>query len=218
MSHFVQTKGHSISGTAVAVLGAIAILSVASTPAQAQMEAYRIDAEHTNIGFKVRHLFSKVPGRFNKFEGQIRLDREDLTKGSVEITIDAASIDTNEPARDKHLRSDAFFDVENHPKMTFKSTKVREDGEDRLKIDGNLTIRGVTKPVILDVDVLGFGKGYGFRAGFEARTRINRKDFGVSWNDVVEGGGYILGDDVDIVLNVEAVRLKKEKTASAAKN
>jgi polyisoprenoid-binding protein YceI len=217
MNHVVRTIRKSITGTAMVALGAIALLSVTSTTALAEMETYRIDAEHTNVGFKVRHLFSKVPGRFNKFEGQIKLDREDLTGGSVKIAIETASIDTNEPARDKHLRSDAFFDVENHPKMTFKSTKVRKAGENKLKIDGNLTIRGVTKPVTLDVDVLGFGRGYGFRGGFEARTTIDRQDYGVSWNDVVEGGGYILGNDVDIVLNVEAVRLKRKKPASTTK-
>ncbi len=193
---------------------AAAIALAASAPAQAAMETFRIDPEHTNIGFKVRHFFSKVPGRFNKFEGQIRLDRENLAKGSsVEITIDAASIDTNDEKRDQHLRSADFFDVANHPKLTFKSTKVRQVGENKLKVDGNLTIRGVTRPVTLDVDVLGFGKGYGFRGGFEANTTINRKDFGVAWNDIVEGGGYVLGNDVEIVLNVEAVRLQQKAGA-----
>ncbi len=193
---------------------AAAIALAASAPAQAAMETFRIDPEHTNIGFKVRHFFSKVPGRFNKFEGQIRLDRENLAKGSsVEITIDAASIDTNDEKRDQHLRSADFFDVANHPKLTFKSTKVRQAGDNKLKVDGNLTIRGVTRPVTLDVDVLGFGKGYGFRGGFEANTTINRKDFGVAWNDIVEGGGYVLGNDVEIVLNVEAVRLQQKAGA-----
>ena len=214
MNHVVRTIIKSITGTAIAVLGAIALLSFTSTLALAEMETYRIDPEHTNLGFKIRHFFSKVPGRFNTFEGTIELDREDLTKGKVEITIDTASIDTNESARDKHLRSDDFFDVANHPKMVFKSKKVRKVGENKLKVDGELTIRGVTKPVTLDVDVLGFGKGYGFRGAFEVRTTINRMDFGVSWNDVVEGAGLVLGHDVEILFNIEAVRLKKKKTAS----
>ena len=209
MNHSTRTIRKTIAGAAAAMLAAVALLSVAPTPALAETETYRIDPEHTSIGFKVRHFFSKVPGRFNTFEGQIVLDRENLTKGSsVEFTIDAASIDTNEPARDKHLRSDAFFDVENHPKMTFKSKKVRRAGENKLKVEGDLTICGITKPVTLEVDVLGFGKGYGFRGGFEVRTTIDRHEFNVSWNDIVEGAG-VLGDDVEILMNIEAVRLKK---------
>ncbi len=209
MNHSMRTIRKTIAGVAAATLAAVALLSVAPTPALAETETYRIDGEHTSIGFKIRHFFSKVPGRFNKFEGQIVLDRENLTKGSsVEFTIDTASIDTNDDSRDKHLRSDAFFDAENHPKMTFKSKKVRSAGKNKLKIDGDLTIRGITKPVTLDVDVLGFGKGYGFRGGFEVRTTIDRHEFNVSWNDIVEGAG-VLGDDVEILMNIEAVRLKK---------
>ena len=171
----------------------------------ATTETYRIDPEHTSIAFTIRHFFSKVPGRFTKFEGTIILDEADLSKGSVNFTIDTASIDTNEPARDKHLRSDAFFDAENHPKITFQSTAVRQEGPDKLQVDGNLTIRGITKSVTLEVDVLGFGNVYSVhRAAFEARVRINRHDFNVSWNDVVEGGGLILGSDVDILINLEA--------------
>ena len=195
-----------------AALLALAILLV-SVPAQAAVETYAIDRDHTSLGFKVRHFFSKVPGRFNSFEGSITLDRADLAKGSVTISIDAASIDTNEPARDKHLRSADFFDAEKHPKITFKSTKVEAVGKDKLKVSGSLTIRGTSKPVVLDVDVLGFGPGYGFRGAFEARTTINRQDFGVAWNDVVEGGGAVLGNDVEIVLNVEAVRQEPKPAA-----
>ncbi|MCZ6696665.1 MAG: YceI family protein [Acidobacteria bacterium] len=209
MNHPMRTFTKTITGAATAALAAIALLSVAPTLALAETETYRIDPGHTNIGFKVRHFFSKVPGRFNEFEGQIVLDRENLTEGSsVEFTIDIASIDTNNPSRDKHLRSDAFFDVENHPKMTFKSRKVTSAGENKLKVEGDLTIRGITKPVSLEVDVLGFGKGYGFRGGFEVRTTIDRQEFNVSWNDLVEGAG-VLGDEVEILMNIEAVRLKK---------
>ncbi|MFQ5876285.1 MAG: YceI family protein [Acidobacteriota bacterium] len=216
MSHQNRYLGRSLGGPALSALAVLAMLASAPSSAGAAMESYRIDPEHTNIGFRIRHFFSKVPGRFNKFEGTIRLDREDLASGSVEISIDTASIDTNDSARDKHLRSDAFFDVENHPKMTFRSTRIREVGPNQLEVEGNLTIRGVTKPVSLDVDVLGFGRGYGYRGGFEARTQIDRTDFGVSWNDVVEGGGVVLGNEVEIILNVEAVRLK-EKPAGSSK-
>jgi polyisoprenoid-binding protein YceI len=198
---------------AAALLGFAILFAASPAAALAAPETYKIDPDHTNLGFKIRHFFSKVPGRFNTFEGTIALDRADLAKGSVEITIDAASIDTNEPARDKHLRSADFFDVEKHPKITFKSTKAEKVAQDRLKVSGTLTIRGVSKPVILDVDVLGFGPGYGFRGAFEARTTINRQDFGVAWNDVVEGGGAVLGNDVEIVLNVEAVRQEPKPAA-----
>ncbi len=209
MNRSTRTIRKTISGAATTVLAAVVLLSVAPTPALAETETYRIDAEHTNIGFKIRHFFAKVQGRFNTFEGQIVLDRENLTKGSsVEITIDTASIDTNDTSRDKHLRSGDFFNAENHPKMTFKSKKVRSAGKNKLKVEGDLTIRGITKPVTLEVDVLGFGKGYGFRGGFEVRTTIDRHEFNVSWNDIVEGTG-VLGDDVEILMNIEAVRLKK---------
>ena len=203
-----------------AVLVLAAVLLLAAPPARAAMETYTIDPEHTNVGFRISHLvFSKVSGRFDKFEGTIALDPSDLTKGSVEVSIDTASIDTNEPARDKHLRSDAFFDVEKFPKMTFNSARVRKVAPEKLRVEGTLTIRGVSKPVTLDVDVLGFGPDPygGHRAGFEARTRINRQDYGVSWNDVVEGGGVLVGNDVDIILNVEAVQQKPPQPAAADK-
>jgi polyisoprenoid-binding protein YceI len=202
-----------------AALAAMFVLSALLAPARALAapESYNIDPEHSGVGFSIRHLFSKVPGRFTKFEGSIGVDRSDFSKSQVQVTIDAASIDTNVAARDKHLRSDAFFDAANHPQITFRSTKVKQVAQNKLQVAGDLTIRGTTKPVTLDVEVLGFGPGYGggFRGSFEAHTRINRKDFGVSWNDVVEGGGYVLGDDVDISLNVEAVR-EQAKPAQGA--
>lgn len=197
---------------------ATVVLLLLSSPALAAQEAYTIDPNHTTVGFKVQHFFSKVPGRFDKVEGTIVYDQADPTKGTVSVSIEAASVDTNEPARDKHLRSDAFFDVAEHPRITFQSKQVRQTGPNRLQVDGDLTIRGVTKPVTLDVDVLGFGPDAwgGYRGGFEARAKINRLDYGVSWNDVIEGGGYILGNDVEITLNVEAVK-QKPKPAEAPK-
>ncbi len=214
MNHQYRNNRRSFAVPIATLLAVGAALALSTSPARSAEETYRIDPEHTNIGFKVRHFFSKVPGRFNKFEGRIVLDRENLAKGSVEFEIDTASIDTNEEARDKHLRSDAFFDVENYPKMTFKSKKIKEVAPNKLEVTGDLTIRGKTKSVTLDVDVLGFGRGYGYRAGFEAIARINRQDFGVSWNDFVEGGGAVLSDEVEIILNIEAVRLKKTKGES----
>src|SRR5262245_38023276 len=157
----------------VAALSIAAAVVLTAVPSAAAPEGYTIDPAHSNVAFSIRHLFSKVPGQFNKFEGKMTVDRDDWTKSSVQVTIDAASINTNEPARDKHLRSDAFFDVAKNPKITFQSTSVKQTAPDKLQVAGNLTIRGVTKPVTLDVDVLGFGPGYGggFRGGFAARTK-----------------------------------------------
>ena len=197
---------------------AVATLGLLTTPAAAAPEAYSVDPAHSAVAFSVRHLFSRVPGRFTKFEGKLVIDRDDFTKGSVQVTIDAASIDTNEPARDKHLRSDAFFDVAKFPKLTFKSTSVKQVAPNKLQVTGDLTIRGTTKPVVYDVDILGFGPGYGggYRGGFEAHAKINRQDFGVAWNDVVEGGGAVLGDDVDITINIEAVKDQPKPAATPA--
>ena len=201
-------------GLAALILVAAGLLP-AATPAFAAPETYVIDPAHSGVGFSIRHLFSRVPGRYTKFEGKIVVDRDDYSKSTVEVSIDAASIDTNEPARDKHLKSPDCFDVAKNPKITFKSTKVNQSGPNKLAVEGSLTVRGTTKAVTLDVDVLGFGPGYGggLRGGFEGRIRINRQDFGVAWNDIIEGGGAVLGEDVDISLNIEAA---KEKAAQPA--
>jgi len=201
----------------MAVVLATAGTLAAVTQAIAAPETYSIDPAHSAVGFSIRHLFSRVPGRFTKFEGKIVVDRDDFTKSSVDVSIDAASIDTNEPARDKHLKSPDFFDVAKNPKLTFKSTKVTQAGPTKLSVEGSLTIRGTTKPVTLDVDVLGFGPGYGGKVlgGFEARTKINRQDFGVAWNDLIEGGGAVLGDEVEIKINVEAAREKPAQPAAS---
>jgi polyisoprenoid-binding protein YceI len=189
----------------MASLSVVVALAFMVTPGQAAQVRYDLDVEHTSVGFKVRHFFSKVPGRFDTFSGVLMIDEENLANSSLKVEIEAASINTNEEARDRHLRSDAFFDVENHATITFVSTAVRTQGEGNLVMDGNLTIRGITKKVSLDVEVLGFGELYNRRRGaFEASTTINRKDFNVSWNDFVEGGGAVLGEDVEILLNVEA--------------
>jgi len=202
-----------LKAAAALLLGAATL----GAPARAA-DTYKLDPAHTNVGFTVRHFFSKVPGHFTKFDGTIIYDDKDITQSKLDVTIDAASIDTSVPDRDKHLRSPDFLDAEKYPKITFSSTKVKPNGNNKIQIEGNLTIRGVTKPVVLDVDALGSGPDAwgGYRAGFEARTKINRQDFGVSWNKVIEGGGTLLGDDVDIVLNVEAVK-QVPKPADAKK-
>jgi polyisoprenoid-binding protein YceI len=174
----------------------------------AKNEAYKIDPDHSNVGFSIRHFFSKVPGHFKNYEGTIALDPKDLSKAKVDVSIDTGSIDTGVEDRDKHLKSPDFFDAAKYPKMTFVSTEVIQKGPNHAAVKGNLTLHGVTKPVTLEADVLGFSPDPwgGYRGGFEAKTTLKRSDFGISWNKAVEGGGLLLGDDVEVTLNIEAVR------------
>jgi polyisoprenoid-binding protein YceI len=169
---------------------------------------WEIDAVHSEVSFVVRHLVvSKVRGRFDRFSGTIVTD-EDLGRSSVTVTIDASSINTNEPNRDNHVRSADFLDVESFPNITFRSTAVRTDGNG-LFVDGELTIRGTTRPVTLDVEGNGFTPDPygGTRTGFSASTEINRQDFAVSYNGPIPGtdSAMVLSDKVTINLEVEAV-------------
>jgi polyisoprenoid-binding protein YceI len=165
-----------------------------------------IDPVHSDVSFTVRHMMvSKVRGRFGTFSGEITTGQE-ITGSSVKATIDATSIDTNNEQRDNHIRSADFFDVANHPEWTFVSTGVREDDGDVL-LDGELTIKGVTRPVVLSLQVEGFGPDAfgGTRGGFSAITTINRNDFGVDISMPLDGGGVVVGDKVTITLEIEAV-------------
>ena len=165
-----------------------------------------IDPVHSDVSFSVRHMMvSKVRGRFGSFSGQI-VTGEDVTDSSVSATIDATSIDTNNEQRDNHIRSADFFDVANHPTWTFTSTGVRVDDGD-LFLDGELTIKGVTRPVTLTLQAEGFGPDAfgGTRAGFSAATTINRSDFGVDIAMPLDGGGVVVGEKVTITLEIEAV-------------
>jgi polyisoprenoid-binding protein YceI len=165
-----------------------------------------IDTSHSDVSFTVRHMMvSKVRGRFGTFSGEI-VTGENLTDSSVTATIDATSIDTNNEQRDGHIRSADFFDVENHPQWTFRSVALRVDGGD-LALDGELTIKGVTKPVTLALEVNGFGPDAwgGTRAGFSASTTIDRNDFGVDIKMPLDGGGVVVGDKVQIHLEIEGV-------------
>lgn len=177
--------------------------------------AWDFDLSHSSLNFHVRHLMvSKVHGRFTTWTGTLELDETDLTKSRLEVTIDAASVDTKEPKRDDHLRSADFFEVEKFPHLTFKSTKVEKSGDD-YKVTGDLTIRGITKSVTLDVeggDTVKDPWG-GTRTGFSAKTSISRKDFGLTWNVALEAGGFVVGDKIDITLEIEAI--KKAATAAA---
>jgi len=172
----------------------------------AGVETYMVDRVHSDATFQIRHFVSKVRGRFGDFEGTLQLDRAKPEASLVEFKIKAASINTDNQRRDDHLRSPDFFDVANNPEITFKSTKVVARGQNEYAVTGNLTMRGVTKEITLSVTFLGFAKdGRGTeKAGFEASTVLNRKDFGIVWNQVLDAGGAVLGDDVTVSLNIEA--------------
>ena len=187
---------------------------LAETPAAA-LETYAIDKTHSEAAFQIRHLVTKVRGRFGDFEGAVRLVPGAPEKSSVEFSIDAASIDTDVADRDKHLRSADFFDVEKYPKITFVSSRIRPASGDRYDVTGTLTLRGVSKEVTLPVTFLGFANDpWGnARAGFELETKLNRKDFDMIWNAALDNGGFLLGDEVRILINLETIR---QKAATAA--
>ena len=168
---------------------------------------YSIDPAHSNAGFKVRHLVSKVSGGFNDFDGTIVADFENLDASSVEFTIQATSIDTKNEKRDGHLRSVDFFDVEKYPEITFKSSKITKIDGDSYAVTGTLTMHGVSKEITLTVDFLGEITAMGgTRAGYELTTTLNRKDFEISWNRALDAGGFVLGDDVEININLELIK------------
>ena len=173
----------------------------------AESATYTIDRDHTTVGFKIRHLFSNVRGTFDEFEGALEYEPGKPEQWKVTATVQAASINTNVEARDKHLRSSDFFDVEKFSTLTFKSTKVEEATKEGGKLHGLLAIHGVEKPVVLDLKINGVGKDpWGnVRAGFSATAKINRKDFGITWNEALETGGVLLGEEVEINLEVEGI-------------
>lgn len=177
--------------------------------------AWKIDPAHSAIHFTVRHMMiANVRGEFEQFTGTIELDVEHPENTRVEVEIDAASINTREPQRDAHLRSADFLDVENHPHIIFKSTRVERTGETTARLHGDLTIRDITRPVVLDVEHTGIVTSpWGHRsAGFEARAKINRKDWGLTWNKALEAGGVLVGDEIKIEIELELI----EEAAAAA--
>jgi polyisoprenoid-binding protein YceI len=196
----------------------ILVLAATAGAVFAAPVTYTIDPSHSQVGFNVRHFFSRVPGRFNEFEGTVTYDDKDVTKSAVDVTIKTASIYTNNERRDNHLRSADFFAADSFPTITFKSTKITPASEGKYKVDGNLTIRGITKPVTLETSFLGAGNvgQAGMRAGWEASTTINRKDFNVLWNRTLDQGGTMLSDDVAIQIGVEGMKRPDNAAAPAA--
>jgi polyisoprenoid-binding protein YceI len=172
-------------------------------------ETWNIDASHSSIHFSIRHLvIAKVRGQFTRWSGAFTVDSNDFARGQVTATIDASSIDTGVADRDKHLKSPDFFDVATFPEITFKSTRIESAGKEHWKVIGDLTIHGVTREVTLQVEHTGGAKDpWGNqRLGFTAKTSIERKEFGLSWNQVLEAGGVMVGDKVDIEIDLEAVQ------------
>ena len=191
------------------------LLSLAPTLALAAPSNWNIDPSHSQVGFAVKHLvISNVRGEFGVYQGKLVLDEADVTKSTVNATVDVNSLNTKVADRDAHLKSADFFDVAKYPTMTFKSTKVAKAGKDQLKVTGDLTLHGVTKPVVLDVSTSAEVKGmYGeTRRAFAATTKIDRKDYGLTWNKLVEAGPAV-GDEVAITLDLELVK-DQPKTAS----
>jgi len=178
-------------------------------PASAGTTTWQIDPQHSSAQFGVTHLMiSTVRGEFHGVKGTVVLDDQDITKSTVNVTIDATSVDTREPDRDKHLKSPDFLDVAKYPFLAFKSTKVEQVSPGELKVTGDLTIRGVTRQVVLNVDgpKAPIKDPWGLqRSAVSATTKINRQDFGVSWNQTLDSGGVVVGDDVRITLDVEMI-------------
>jgi polyisoprenoid-binding protein YceI len=169
---------------------------------------WKVDTSHSSAGFTVRHLvISKVHGKFTKWEGAVAFDEKDLANSKIDLAIDVASVDTSEEKRDAHLRSADFFDAEQHPKLTFKSKRVEKNGGDSYKVIGDLTIRGTTREVAAEVTYEGRGKDpWGKeRIAFTGKASINRNDFGLKWNQALETGGVLVGEKVDIGLELQAI-------------
>lgn len=179
---------------------------------------WNIDTTHSSIHFSVRHMvIAKVRGSFRTYSGTVALDEQDISTSSVSVRIETASIDTGVEQRDTHLRSADFFDAEKFPSITFQSTKVEKSSGNGLRVTGNLTIRDVTREVVLEAEQLGIGKDpWGnVKAAFEAKTSIDRRDFGLQWNQALETGGVLVGEKVEISLEIQAVKAQQSAEKAA---
>lgn len=200
-------------------IAALAGLAAAvSLPSGAATSDWKIDPQHSSAQFAVRHMaISTVRGAFSKVNGTVVLDDKDITKSTVDVTIDVSTVDTREPARDNDLRSDRFFDVAHYPTLTFKSKKVEQVAAGKLRVTGDLTIRGTTKEVILDVDgpTSPVKDPWGNqRAAANATAKINRQEFGMKWNATLDNGGVVVGDDVNIIIDLEMIKQAPAKSSN----
>lgn len=199
----------------------LAALAAVALPLLAEVEIFNFDKGHTLVGFRIRHFVSKVEGRFNTFDGTIWIDRQNPSASKVELTIQADSVNTANENRDKDLRSENFFDVAKFPTITFKSTKVVPRGSDAYEVTGDFTMHGVTKSITVPVKHGGFVKvkgrsGMGEKTGFDITFPLNRKDYGITWNRPLDTGGFMLSDDVEINVQIEANKQMPEEGKPAA--
>lgn len=188
----------------------IMALALLLVPAALSADTYTVDSTHSEVSFRIRHFVSQTPGKFSDYAATFELDPKNLESSKVDFVIQAASIDTDDDDRDKHLRSEDFFGVETHPTLSFRSSKIRNVGGDRFEVTGTMSIRGVEKVITVPVEFLGFIKDPwgGERAGFESTFTINRKDYGIEWNKALDAGGVVLGEEVKVTLNLELVKQK----------
>jgi polyisoprenoid-binding protein YceI len=192
-------------------MAVLAAAMAVGSPALAA-ETYELDKAHSTVGFQVRHIFTMVGGSFQDFSGTVRIDRARPEASSVEFSIQAASIFTNESKRDEHLKSPDFFDTAKHPTITFKSTAVKPSANNVFEVTGDLTMRGVTRQVTLPVTFLGEARDpWGNeKVGFEIATVLNRKDFGINWNKALDQGGVLVGDEVKVQISVQGNKVKQQ--------
>ena len=199
-------------GLSLSRFSAVALSAALLLPAAVPAAEWQVDSAHAAAQFAVKHMMiSTVRGEFKGVTGTVNWDAQDITKSTVNVTIDATTVNTGEPKGDGHLKSPDFFDVAKFPTMTFKSTKIETAGDGKLKVTGDLTIHGVTKSVILDVDgpTQAIKDPYGNeRVALSGTTKINRQDFGVKWNSPMEGGGVVVGDEVNITIDAELVKAR----------
>ena len=184
--------------------------ATATAPAPTTTATWQIDPAHSSVEFAVRHLMiATVRGRFGSLSGTVQGLHGNVAAPSVDVVIDVAGIDTREPKRDEHLRSPDFFDVGRFPTITFKASRVDGDTRGAFRLTGDLTVRDVTREVVLDVENQGEGSDPwgGFRAGFSATGKLDRRDFGLGWNQLLEAGGFLVGDEIKITIDVELTRL-----------
>lgn len=184
-----------------------AAFALFATVAAADPVVYKVDPDHSGVSFTIRHFVSNVSGRFKDFDGVIKYDKANPAASSVSFTVQAKSIDTDNDDRDNHLRSPDFFDTEKFPTLTFSSTSVKAVDADTLEVTGDLTIKGVTRKVTIPVDLLGSVKTpRGEKAGFETSFKLDRKEYGITWNRALDTGGAVLGDDVKVSISIESDR------------
>ena len=195
------------------LLALVFAVTLAAAPASAAT-TWEVDRAHSEVAFQIRHFLTKVGGNFNDFGGTVVMDEENMANSSVEFWINAESINTRNENRDNHLRSEDFFHVEQYPQITFTSDKIEKTGDNTYDVTGTFTMHGVSKTITLPVEFLGTMKtGRGAKAGFATETTIPRKEYGITWNQALDAGGAVLGEDVSVEINLEMDEKQAEEAA-----